>query len=129
MKLRTGPVPPPTSQICSTVAGSLHRLHVLGVGLFQRTDSELKARVAFLEDQVRQLKAEWERAQLDLLEVSRRASNVIRSLARREENLHKAAGGPNGGAPGVPGRPGLDPISQAILARRKHGLPDSGTGA
>jgi uncharacterized small protein (DUF1192 family) len=99
------------------------------MGLFGRSDGELKARVAFLEDQVRQLKAEWERAQLDLLEVSRRASNVIRSLARREENLHKAPGGANGGAAGVPGRPGLDPVSQAILARRKHGLPNGGPGA
>lgn len=81
-----------------------------------RTDRQLLARVEQLEDRVRALVADWERAQLDLLEVSRRASNVIRSLARREAS-QEASHGPNGNGAGV------TPLPPSVAARRnQHGL-------
>ena len=88
------------------------------MGIFGPSNGELLRRLEHLEDRVRRLTAEWEQAQLDLVEVSRRASNTIRSLARRE--AHQEAGhGPNGNGGGVmPGQP-RDPVSAAILARRR----------
>lgn len=86
------------------------------MGLFSTANDDLQKRVAALEAERTGLRREWENAQLDIIELTRRASNALRSLAREARHAEVARDQRDA-------VPGLDPVSAAIKARRMRVLP------
>lgn len=85
------------------------------------------ARLDRLEAQQRQLQLEWQDTYERVMRALRRLNKRAQDEAARED--HGASGTPPlplGAS--IPGHPGIDPISAAILARRARALPTGPNG-
>lgn len=82
---------------------------------FFTSTADLRKRLEALESERISLRREWENAQLEIIELTRRASNALKSLAREARHAEIAR-------EKLDETPGVDPISAAILKRRQRGL-------
>lgn len=81
---------------------------------FRTSTADLRKRLEALESERISLRREWENAQLEIIELTRRASNALKSLAREARHAEIAREKREEEIPGV------DPISAAILKRRQR---------